>query len=289
MIKRIIYCFLSCILIFCFVSCGRYNEDEHFYQQKEDTIKIEEDKPNKNSSITQKASNVDFDNTYWKLTFGQTTGTQYIACFYSDGTILALCSGSGQFSNGTYKYTNGKLTVSIESYKNIKFNQMAEEFQSVQKYKMQVGENYYKISQTDGSYFLEQYKKAQQEEKLKDVRKAFPNCYKPTKKFETNNTIKTGKYEGFWVGVNSSRSYITLRNDGTFYIETNVDHDNHSLISPVSFEGKYVVYKRTVTYSDNSTECNTALILYFKDYVLAWFEVGDNYFGDQSSGYNYIG
>lgn len=241
------------------------------------------------SNITEELRSISFDNTYWNLTFGQTMGTQYAARFHSDGTILAFCSGSGQFSNGAYKYTNGKLTVTLESYKNIEFNQIAEEFQSVQKYKMQVGENYYKISQTDGSYFLQQYKKAQQEEKLKSVKKVFPDCYKSTEKLKTNGNIKTGRYEGFGVGVDNGYSYITLREDQTFSIETNVDHNNHKIISPVSFEGKYVVYKRTVTYPDDSTGYSTALILYFEDYVLAWYEAEDDYFGDQSSGYDYIG
>ena len=32
MIKKIICCFLSCIMIFCFTSCGKCKEDEHSYE-----------------------------------------------------------------------------------------------------------------------------------------------------------------------------------------------------------------------------------------------------------------
>lgn len=241
------------------------------------------------SDTTEDVNSINFDNTYWNLTFGQTSGTQYVARFHADGTILAFCTGSGQFSEGTYKYSSGNLTIDIEQYSNVEFIQIGNEFQSTQKHQMQVGESYYTVSQTDGSYFLRYYEEKQQQEKLKNVKKVFPDCIQNTSPPETNSSVKLGRYKGSFVGLDGGYSYITLHDNQTFSIETNVNHSTHTITSPVSFEGKYVVYKREVTYPDNSTGYSTALILYFDDYMLEWYEAQENYFDSQSSRFEYTG
>ena len=152
-----------------------------------------------------------------------------------------------------------------------------------------MGEDFYTITQTGGTYFSKQYKEFQQKKEINNVRKVFPDCRKATEKKKTNATIKTGKYEGFWVGADGGYSNLTLRSDGSFTIKTNVNHSNHTIISTTSFEGSYVVYKNKVIYPDDSTGYSTFIIHYFGDYILAQYEADTDYFGDQSSGYEYVG
>ena len=139
------------------------------------------------------------------------------------------------------------------------------------------------------SYLFSIYEKTVQNQNIESAKKAFQNCYMNPTSMQTNDNIKTGKYEGFWVGLEGGYSYITLRDNQTFLMETNVDHTNRKIITPVSFEGKYIVFGRDVSQENDSTTYGKAVILYVDEYLLAWYEAEGDYFGDQSSGYSYIG
>ena len=253
------------------------------------TFTLAKDKQFKIVAVTEEVKTIDLNGTYWSITFGQTAGTQYVAQFRPDGTILALGLGSNQFSNGTYQYTNGLLTVTLDSFKETEFMQTSTGFRSTQKHPMQIGDGYYTISQTDGDYFLQHYEDVHKEKQLTDVKKAFPDCSMSTQSYTSNAGIIAGRYLGPFDNIDDGCAYITLRDNYTFSIQTNIDLCRYTPISPVSFEGTYVVYKRAVTYPDNTTEYSTALILFFEDYQLAWYEVEERYFGDQVSGFTYVG
>lgn len=283
--KRILSLIISLVILLCLTACtdnensGRTSDDEPKTQDGKET-----------QDLIDVITPVNFDNTYWSLTFGQTLGTQYVARFDGNGKILAFCSGSQQFSKGTYEYSNGKLIVSLGLFNNIELKQINSEFQSVKKYKMQVGEGYYTIKQTDNTYFLKKYEEYKAAE-FENVKKVFPTYYIDVERDPTNDKFLYGKYKGFWVGIEKDEgySYLTLREDQTFSISTNVDHDNHEIIDPVEFEGEYTIYRRQVIYPDDSTGYSTGITLYYGDYSLIHYEGGPDVFTDQSSGYEYIG
>lgn len=103
-----------------------------------------------------------FDETYWHMSFGQSLGYNYVAKFSADGTFVARGMGSGAYEDGTYTYTNGKLVIvfDIDGFgypSTIEYSGNKDGFTSLDKYPMQVGEDFYWISPDDGmsSYFNE--------------------------------------------------------------------------------------------------------------------------------------
>ena len=103
-----------------------------------------------------------FDETYWHMSFGQSLGFNYVAKFSMDGTFVALGMGSGEYIDGTYSYTSGELTIVFDiagfGYpETVQFRGDASGFTSINKYAMQVGEEYYTISPvTDGSNYFDE-------------------------------------------------------------------------------------------------------------------------------------
>jgi len=55
-----------------------------------------------------------FDETYWGIMTGVSMGGQYVALFHDDGTFHAQCAGSGEFTQGSYRFTpEGKLYITL--------------------------------------------------------------------------------------------------------------------------------------------------------------------------------
>lgn len=101
-----------------------------------------------------------FNETYWHMSFGQSLGYNYIAKFSADGTFVARGMGSGAYENGTYTYSNGKLVIvfDIDGFgypSTIEFSGNKDGFTSLDKYPMQVGEDFYTMNPDDGSFFGE--------------------------------------------------------------------------------------------------------------------------------------
>lgn len=99
-----------------------------------------------------------FNNTCWYMAYGQTLGLNYYGLFQTDGTLRVICVNGLEYPDGTYDYdpSTGRMTVY--------FNNWADEFQygdgsfiSVEKYQMQVGEEYLTISpDPDGMRYFEE-------------------------------------------------------------------------------------------------------------------------------------
>ena len=99
-----------------------------------------------------------FDETYWHMSFGQSLGYNYVAKFSADGTFVARGMGSGAYENGTYIYSNGKLVIvfDIDGFgypSTIEYSGNKDGFTSLDKYPMQVGEDFYTLNPDDGSFF----------------------------------------------------------------------------------------------------------------------------------------
>lgn len=92
-----------------------------------------------------------FDETYWSMCFGQSLGFNYSAKFSADGTFSARSMGSGAYKDGTYEFHDGYLTIYFDisgfGYESETefYSSDGKEFKSVEKYGMQVGEDYYTI------------------------------------------------------------------------------------------------------------------------------------------------
>lgn len=92
-----------------------------------------------------------FDETYWTMCFGQSLGFNYSAKFSADGTFSARSMGSGAYKDGTYEFHDGYLTIYFDisgfGYESETefYSSDGKEFKSVEKYGMQVGEDYYTI------------------------------------------------------------------------------------------------------------------------------------------------
>lgn len=101
-----------------------------------------------------------FDETYWLMSFGQSLGYNYVAKFSADGTFVARGMGSGAYEDGTYTYSKGKLVIvfDIDGFgypSTIEYSGNKDVFTSLDKYPMQVGEDYYTISpDNSGSQFF---------------------------------------------------------------------------------------------------------------------------------------
>lgn len=96
-----------------------------------------------------------FDETYWHMSFGQSLGYNYVSKFSADGTFVARGMGSGAYENGSYTYSNGKLVIvfDIDGFgypSTIEYSGNKDGFTSLDKYPMQVGEDYYTISPDNG-------------------------------------------------------------------------------------------------------------------------------------------
>lgn len=101
-----------------------------------------------------------FNETYWHMSFGQSLGYKYVAKFSANGTFVARGMGSGAYKNGTYTYANGKLVIvfDIDGFgypSTIEYSGNEEGFISLDKYPMQVGEDYYTMDPDVGSFFDE--------------------------------------------------------------------------------------------------------------------------------------
>ena len=229
--------------------------------------------------------------TYWEMSFGQTPGLNYIAHFRTNQTIEAFSkAGDGILVKGTYRYENEKLVISLESWQDIEYIRIDDEFQSSDTYPMQVRDGVYTIIPAEEEVFEKLYEQSLKSEEWQEVKTAFPNYQVDDEEYENNDTIPTGQYLGTWANLDSrAYSRLTLRASQTFYIETNVDHSSQKIITPVSFSGQYVVNKRQYTAEDGSEVYSTKLLLYYDRYLLASYEVYDSGFGDNANWYNYAG
>ena len=113
-------------------------------------------------SIPSQTESLDFFNeTYWHMSFGQSLGYNYVAKFSMDGSFVARSMGSGAYKNGTYSYSDGKLEIIFDiggfGYPStIKYSGNKDGFTSLEKYPMQVGEDYYTITpNSDGAEIFE--------------------------------------------------------------------------------------------------------------------------------------
>lgn len=97
-----------------------------------------------------------FDGTYWYMCYGQSLGVNYEAKFSSDGTFRARRMGGGDYTDGTYEFHDGYLTVrhdysGLGYYSETDFfSADGTEFISLEKYEMQVGEDYCRITAMPG-------------------------------------------------------------------------------------------------------------------------------------------
>lgn len=111
------------------------------------------------TNIANRTESSDFLNeTYWHMSFGQSLGYNYVAKFSADGTFVARGMGSGAYENGTYTYSNGKLVIvfDIDGFgypSTIEYSGNKDGFTSLDKYPMQVGEDFYTLNPDDGSFF----------------------------------------------------------------------------------------------------------------------------------------
>ena len=128
----------------------------------EDCRKAIMDLANKTAEPTQTLPTKEelFDETYWHMSFGQSLGYKYVAKFSANGTFVARGMGSGAYKNGTYTYANGKLVIVFDIYgfrypSTIEYSGNEEGFISLDKYPMQVGEDYYTMDPDVGSFFDE--------------------------------------------------------------------------------------------------------------------------------------
>ena len=103
-----------------------------------------------------------FNGTYWYMSFGESLGYNYVAKFSTDGTFVARGMGSGAYENGTYTYSNGKLVIvfDIDGFgypSTIEYTGNKDGFTSLDKYAMQMGEDYYSVIPDSGmaEYFNE--------------------------------------------------------------------------------------------------------------------------------------
>ena len=101
-----------------------------------------------------------FDETYWHMCFGESLGYNYVAKFSANGTFVARSMGSGTYENGTYTYSDGKLVIvfDIDGFgypSTIEYSGDKDGFTSLDKYPMQVGEDFYTINPDDGLAFNE--------------------------------------------------------------------------------------------------------------------------------------
>ena len=99
-----------------------------------------------------------FNETYWHMSFGQSLGYNYVAKFGADGTFVARGMGSGAYENGTYTYADGKLVIVFDNDgfgypSTIEYSGNRDGFTSLDKYTMQVGEDFYTIRPDDGAFF----------------------------------------------------------------------------------------------------------------------------------------
>lgn len=114
-----------------------------------------------------------FDETYWSMAFGETVGTHYYARFSADGAFVAYCMGSGEYKNGTYTYKNGTLEISMDlgysgCLSTIQYCWDEKEFISVEKFPMQVGEDFYRIVHAEPEFvagFFDEYQQTTEQPK----------------------------------------------------------------------------------------------------------------------------
>lgn len=219
--------------------------------------------------------------TYWDLHLGYTLGTNYFAYFDSDSSFTAYSQAGNHYEfKGNYVFREESIFITFENLKNEEFQKTDMGYRSVNKHKIQEGEDYFTLKPTDGTAYKNCVASAKEENKLKPVRSAFSDLYKTKKKEKTTAYIKPGKYKrSEFPSDYNPYTYITLRKDGTYLFETNTKQNRSEAISPVSFEGDYVVYTGTIIYPDNSSDICTYLKLYFEDYDVYTYVAEKDSFG----------
>ena len=91
-----------------------------------------------------------FNETYWTYLEGQTLGTTYACLFHSNGTYSSYSYGGGTYSEGKYSLDGRRLKLG-----SIKFVWDGKEFVSTEKYEMQVGSDYLRLSPDPTAYYEE--------------------------------------------------------------------------------------------------------------------------------------